>query len=519
MVQKDGECKGYNFDEVCKCDPETTTSIETDGYVHYIPVCILKFKKNLERLVVKGSAQLGAIKGVSTLTNLKELSLPNNSIRKISGIKQLKKLEKLDLSGNNIIDTEAFVSSGTVHPKLKHLDLHDNDLSEFHLSFPSLEYLDLSGNGIVDYEQLHGLELSTNLKELNLSDNKNPTYWIVSKKEEREDDIFVGKLKELKKLERLYLKNMMLRSIKRIDGLNELTSLKELDLSNNKIKTLEGLPTLDNLEELLLYENEIDGKSLSVLSTFKNLKNLGIGGNNIKNIDGIPFLPNLDSLIFHDNNIQFHSLSPETLKKINHVKQFYVGENHIDNLDWIKGFKNLEMFNATRSGISNIKGLKNLRKLKELDLSGNNVQKIEGLKNLQNLKKIRLDGNRIKKIEGLDDLDNLKVVILGKNQIKKIEGVGNLKALEYLHLESNQIYDLEGLSKVSNIKNVDKTLVYVKTTKHPITESVATSPKTFLKNIEEGIEYFPFHRQFTIKEENKIISIGWFEENFSGGLI
>ena len=73
-------------------------------------------------------------------------------------------------------------------------------------------------------------------------------------------------------------------SISEIEGLNLLTNLKKLDLSNNQIEDIKKLKDLKSLTHLTISNNKLkDLKNLSFLQSFPNLEYLDLCGNKIVN--------------------------------------------------------------------------------------------------------------------------------------------------------------------------------------------------------------------------------------------
>jgi Leucine-rich repeat (LRR) protein len=99
--------------------------------------------------------------------------------------------------------------------------------------------LDLSGIGLTDISEIKGLESLTNLKELVLSQNQ------------------ITELKGLNQLKNLQKLNLKGNQIKEIKGLENLTNLEILSLNGNQIEEIKGLEQLIKLRELYLRDNPI----------------------------------------------------------------------------------------------------------------------------------------------------------------------------------------------------------------------------------------------------------------------
>ena len=85
-------------------------------------------------------------------------------------------------------------------------------------------------------------------------------------------------------------------NITRIQGLDKITELEELDLSWNKLTTLKGLglEKLTNLKILKIHDNKIS--KIEGLDNLINLKELLLYNNRIRKIEGLENLVNLEKL-------------------------------------------------------------------------------------------------------------------------------------------------------------------------------------------------------------------------------
>lgn len=196
---------------------------------------------------------IGEIKGLDQLIQLKVLNLEGNNITSINNLKSLTNLEKLNLNQNKITE-------------IKNLD-----------SLTNLKELYLSRNNI---EEIKGLNQLINLRLLDLSWNS----------------IFeINGLGSLEKIEELYLSN---NRIKKINHLDKLINLRHLDLESNKISRIEGLGMLTKLEDLSLMDNNY--MTITELDNLKSLKYLKIDLMGSK-LEGFQNFENLQELIvFYD---------------------------------------------------------------------------------------------------------------------------------------------------------------------------------------------------------------------------
>ncbi len=127
--------------------------------------------------------------------------------------------------------------------------------------------LDLSGKEIEDITEISGLEALTDLQILKLSNNQ------------------IGEIKGLENLKNLLKLDLRGNEISEIKGLKNLSNLIDLDLSYNKIREIQGLNNLINLKKLNLKGNLfVTIKGLENLIKLKHL-NLGLSHWDVDNVN------------------------------------------------------------------------------------------------------------------------------------------------------------------------------------------------------------------------------------------
>ena len=168
--------------------------------------------KYLQKVNVSNN-DLATLEQLSGLYHLTELNASHNKIEEIMDFDPPQNLEKVDYS-YNIVTT---IQNVEKNPFLKVLLLSNNNISKIDglSTCEFLEELDLSYNHIENIENLDSL--GPCLTKLNLCCNR----------------------------------------IKKLSGLDNLTSLMELNLCQNEISRLKGLQGLENLRYLYLSSNKL----------------------------------------------------------------------------------------------------------------------------------------------------------------------------------------------------------------------------------------------------------------------
>jgi internalin A len=168
------------------------------------------------------------------------------------------------------------------HPEIEKAIRYELDKPKGELTKADLEKvteLDLSGNQLTEVPK--GLEKLTQLTRLWLSQNKLTS---------------VKGLEKLTKLEHLYIYDNQLTDVK---GLEKLTKLTELDLGNNKLTDVKGLEKCTQLTYLDLLSNQLtDVKGLEKLT---QLTYLSLDNNQLTDVKGLEKLTQLEELRLDDN--------------------------------------------------------------------------------------------------------------------------------------------------------------------------------------------------------------------------
>ena len=279
--------------------------------------------------------------------------------------------------------------------------------------------------------KLEGLERLTSLTELYLSGNR------------------IRKLEGLERLTSLTELYLSGNQISKLEGLDHLTSLTTLFLSHNQISKLEGLDHLTSLTELYLSDNQI--ATLEGLNALTSLTRLDLSGNQIRKLEGLERLTSLTRLYLWGNQIS----KLESLASLTSLTELYLWGNQISKLEGLDHLTSLTELDLSGNQIAKLEGLDHLTSLTELDLSGNQIAKLEGLASLTSLTELYLSRNQIATLEGLDHLTSLTGLYLSDNQIATLEGLNALTSLTELYLSRNQISNLEELKDLTQLQELD----------------------------------------------------------------
>jgi len=184
--------------------------------------------------------------------NLVDFNARSNDIRTVpAGIEYFTKIQRLDLSNNNIVTLKGVDSLTT----LIRLNCGKNRIELLPDKFGNLQKLKYLRCGANNLTKMKSITDLSNLVELDLSSNK------LTK--------VPGSIRNLIKLERLELNNNKLTALPTEIG--ALTNLYYLNISNNQLVKLPAeICALTNLQDLILKQNKL----IALPNNFSDMKSL-----------------------------------------------------------------------------------------------------------------------------------------------------------------------------------------------------------------------------------------------------
>jgi len=233
---------------------------------------VFNYSKQVVGLQIRGGDSEEYLHHVIELENLQVLNLVNAKIRELpESIGKLTSLKQLNVS-NIKLETLESISNRTrlsinyIRPHFKESKNNIQHLPDSIKNLKNLESLNLSGNQITE---IKGLDRLKNLRELsffgckiseikNLDQLTNLTSLDLGNNQ-------IAEIKGLETLTKLKSLNLGDNQITEIKGLETLTLLNRLDLTSNEIPEVKGLGALSRLNWLSLLHNPVvPGYSLFV---------------------------------------------------------------------------------------------------------------------------------------------------------------------------------------------------------------------------------------------------------------
>ncbi|KAL3155218.1 Leucine-rich repeat-containing protein 9 [Trebouxia sp. C0010 RCD-2024] len=418
----------------------------------------------LKALVVSFN-ELSSMEGLASLTRLTRLDLSFNAIPRIQGLKGLISLRHLDLQSNQLARSEELNLLRKYVCCLTHLDLRGNPLSKGPSytpltlrRLPHLATLDGQTLGGDEWESAaasHGLLTIPLLEEC--SSTRLLSIWSSAEHDKRpkadawwqkvvEVQLIGRGLRRMQGLERLtsLIKASFARNeishiqgldvctalqelsfegngITQITGLSHLGGLLSLDLSSNRLSRITDVHNLTALRHLALYANQLS--SLSGLSCLVSLMELYCGGNQIGGLREVGHLKALPKLIILDlTGNPVAAQHDYRLYTVYHLRKLKVLDGGAVEAGEQAASRNLYAGRLTLDGLVEHVGHSHFERLRELDLSGLGLREVgdvftrEG-GHFSGLQMLTLDSNELTEISGFSSFTSLALLSMAGNRL------------------------------------------------------------------------------------------------------
>ncbi|KAL0224641.1 hypothetical protein RCL1_002553 [Eukaryota sp. TZLM3-RCL] len=381
----------------------------------------------------------------SHCSRLKSLKLLHRKVENISEISKFTNLETLDLMYNNKITDTSLLSS---LQNLRVLSLHENKISDLSplscLKF--LQILKLDSNQISDLSPVAALE---NLVDLSLCrSNITDISPLSSLQNLRILSLCDNKISDLSPLSCLkFLEKLALNwnKVSDVSPLASLQNLVDLSLTFSRIADLRPLSSLVKLERLSLYFTKVF--DLWPLKHLINLSTLDVRET---------FLPRE-----HQRELTNSSDIQALINSFEHgVDLDFSNTRDTVNLSLYSHCSRLKSLKLLHRRVENISEIFKFTNLETLDLSnvtldGNRIDDISFLSSCIKLKSLSLEGSKVTDLSPLSLLsNNLKSLSLNNSLFPNLSQLSNFKQLEFLSLNSNNITDISPLSLLENLTNL-----------------------------------------------------------------
>lgn len=225
----------------------------------------------------------------------------------------------------------------------------------------------------------------------------------------------------------VFTKKLQLTDSVTLADIKTITSMKELDISNNRY-------LLD----------------LAPISQLTILTTLDLSGTIISDLTPIRNLTELMELNLSDSNIK--DLLP--LKYANKLVQLIFNNTAVEDISVLEKMPLLQHLEMSGTPVINFNSLARLTELQEADLSNTKLMSLAPFENLLNLTDLNISCTMASDVEPLKQLNSLERLILDSTRIGTLQGLGGMEMLKVLSINNTMVADLTPLKKLQNLAKI-----------------------------------------------------------------
>ncbi len=323
----------------------------------------------------------------------------------------------------------------------EHLPEYCQTYSSF-TSFASRDFYDLLIEQDIEIDKRHYLDAIAAISLEFVVDNPN-------------EDIDLSGIQCFQNLTDISLTGQSFRDLSPISALSNIQSI---ELVGTSVVSIDSFKNLSKIKSLVISDT-YTLQSVDGVEEMTKLTNLDLSNNGIVNIEGLNNLINLTTLYLNDNDIiEFPSIN-----QLDQLETLNISNNNISILgDDLSGLTALRFLYAQNNDICDISALDDLIRLEVLNLGENDLgclgvsPNFDSLENAPFLRELHLDNNGLTSISGLEGRDiNLETLFLNDNELTDITPIAEYTDIVELHIENNNIENIDDLSDMTGLTTID----------------------------------------------------------------
>jgi Leucine-rich repeat (LRR) protein len=398
---------------------------------------MLKEITKLESLDISGNPVIRDLYPVDQMTELRSLNISKTNITDLFIARNLNKLNSLNISGTAISDLTPIQ--------------YNNRVREFYLDstkvaslypiqgFHDLEVLHINYSPIMDLQPIRFLDSLKDLRlDYSLVSDLTPVGDLVNLENLSLSGSYVDSLNSIQyliTLKRIYFENTKISSFA---PLSKLEGLVIIDADQTQVTDLEPLGNLPTLEKVYCDQtpvtrniaNEFMAKHPSVLIIYESLE-LSAWWEALS-LDWQNIFRDLVKLDLQPTTEQLHQL---TLVSQVSIK----GNANITSLDPLSKLINLKEIDASGTLISDLNPLSDLNDLQILKCSETRISTLIPLENLTNTEELDFSGTLIDSLSGLQNLTHLITLNIDRTGVDDLKPLQNCRELQVIYCDNTKV--------------------------------------------------------------------------------
>jgi hypothetical protein len=391
-------------------------------------VKLLMELRSLETLDVSGNPDIRDLEPVDRLSGLKKLFISNTLVENLFPVRNLTRLEVLDLSGTSVTD----ISPLKYNIKIRELYLNQTTISSLFAldNLQSLETLHF-GNTLID--SLQAISRLPMLRDLRFEGSR------------------VTDLSPLAGLSALEVLDLSGTGVTTLDPIQYLVTLKVIRFENTEINTFQALSKLSDLQ--VIDADRTPVSDLEPLKGLASLEKIYCDQSGVKtNAANAFMLSKPGVLVIYESEALTKWWNEMSLDWKAYFRQVIILDNPptIEQLHALTLITSVDI--STLTAITGLEPLSRLTNLKEVHCPGTSVTSLDPLKDLIDLNYLNCSDTRVKQLTPLHELVRLSELNISSTLVTELNGIEGATGLEVLRMDNTQADNLDSLSGLKNLR-------------------------------------------------------------------
>ncbi len=390
----------------------------------------LKDISKLEKLDLSGQSNIQQLDPLVQLKNLKELNISHTLISDLGPLRNLAGIEKLDVSHTPVISLAPVLYA----TRLTEIHLHHTQIADLGPLQNCIQLQKIYGSHsrIVNLTALSGMQV---LEELYL------------------EHTFVQNLDPLKEVPQLRILHLDNSKVARLDALAHSKKLEQLRISHTAVANLSPLRGLPLLRAIFADNSEV--ADLAPLGELPQLSRFYCDNTPVTKEVASSFMASHPKIlvVFQSNYLSnwWEGLSGEW--KV--VLRKYAPLDANPQKEQLQELVNIDTLDITdNKQITKLDPLSEFRNLQAIFCSGSGISSLGPIRSLKELAVLKCSDTRINSLAPISELGRLRVLDVARTWISKLDALSGLLALEFLDISETAIKDLTPLHENSSLREI-----------------------------------------------------------------
>lgn len=234
-----------------------------------------------------------------------------------------------------------------------------------------------------------------------------------------------------------------------LNGIEQLSNLRSIELNNSKVSDISALIELENLTDIRIYDGNVS--DISIFYEMPQLEKVDMSWNPIENLKPLGSLNRLKYLAIHnfgDDDIPLLELSSDMIETL------YLSDCKLSRISFLRTLPNLKHLLLQNNPVIDYSVLEELPQMETLQLTSDKIVDIKFISHMPNLRELNLSEASISDLTPLAD-SSVERLYLWNTVASNFIPIGKMKSIRTLALTGPNLKDISFLKEARTLENLN----------------------------------------------------------------